>query len=215
MNPSASGGTVVPLPPKAPVKVTMDRGGAQASRQQIVAPTNDLLGGETQAVKKEDTAQLTDFFDSVAISTPTNGTTASVNSNPNPFNSFAPALNNFSPTPTIAQLPTNTLTSTNQQVQHQGQVSQSGMPPVASFPYSQVHAPQMVNQNNTGIQGQGPKGVYSNIQPPQPVAYYTQPQHVAPAYYAHQVPTAPGPPPQALQQSPSSNISQFDPFAKR
>lgn len=207
MHPSASGGTVVQLPPKAPDKFTMDRGGTQVAQQQNATPASDLLGGESQEVKKEENAQLTDFFDSVSISAPSSVNVAHRDSNP--FNSFAPVPTSTTDVmPTIAQLPINPPRSSHVQVQHQGQVSHFGSPPGASFPYQQGHAPQMFNQNNTGISGH-----------PQPGAYQPHPQHVAPSFYQHQSPAVPALPQtntqQTLQQPQSSNISQFDPFAKR
>ena len=225
MHPSASGGTVVQLPPKTPDKVTMDRGDGPVSQPQKVAPVNDLLDVASQAVKKAETAQLTDFFDSVAITPPSSGTAARLDSNP--FSTFAPVPPAVSSgtTPTIAQIPINPTVTAHIHAQHQGPVSHFGSPPGASFPYQQGHAPQMVNQNSpVGQTGQLPHGAYSNMpqQPPQqPGAYPSHPQNVAPVFHPppNQSPTLTGPshtitqPP--LQRPPSSNLSQFDPFAKR
>ena len=223
MHPSASGGTVVQLPPKAPDKVTMDRGGGPTSSRQITAQVNDLLDGVSQPARKEEVAQVTDFFDSVAISSPPSGVAARMDSNP--FNVFAPvpvAPNSFA-TPTIAQLPIHPPTSAHVPVPHQGTVAPFGLPQGPPLPYQQQgHAPLMVNQGNAGHPGQAAQGVYSNI-PPQhqpPVAYPAPPtQNVVPVFHQPptQSPTMTGPPhtqPQ-LQRPPSSNLSQFDPFAKR
>jgi hypothetical protein len=212
MHPSASGGTVVQLPPKAPNKVTMDRGGGPISQPQKGAPVNDLLDGGNQVVKTTDaTAQITDFFDSVAISSPPSGATSHIDANP--FNTFAPvpvAVSN-SATPTIAQLPMTPPASAHVQVQHQGPVTHFGSPPGAAFPYQQGHAPPpMVHQNHIGQPpGHVSQGTYANTPPP---SQYPSPSG-----------TYPGPPstyqtttvPPQSQRPPSSSLSQFDPFAKR
>ena len=226
MHPSASGGTVVQLPPKAPDKVTMDRGGRPVSQAPQIASANDLLDGVNQAAKKEDTVQLTDFFDSVVISSPSTGAAAHHDSNP--FSTFAqvPATFSSGATPTIVQLPIKPPTSAHAQVHHQGPVTPFvGSPQGASYPHQQGHASQMVNRNTIGHPGPVPHGVSSNAPPQyqQPSTYQQSPptQNVIPAFHPHsnQSPTMTGPPHPTtqppLQRPPSSNLSQFDPFAKR
>jgi hypothetical protein len=222
MHPSVSGGTVVQLPPKAPDKVTMDRGGGSVAQPPKKAPVNDLLDGGSYTVQNEPTAQLTDFFDSVTISSPPSSVGDS-----NPFNTFAqvPVPQSMNVTPTIAQLPVKPPAPT----QQHAPVTPFGSPPGTSFPYQQGYVPQMVNQNNIGHPSHVPQGVYATPPQYQPSSGYqvSPPTQQNMAFHPppmNQSPTLTGPPhtattvsPQSQQQQrPTSNtISQFDPFAKR
>jgi hypothetical protein len=88
MHPSASSGTVVPVPPKAPSNQPMERGGAPTPLQRTVAP-QDLLDGGNLHVGRDTADVLTDLLDSAAISPQPDGSGPHKNSNP--FDEFAHA----------------------------------------------------------------------------------------------------------------------------
>jgi hypothetical protein len=208
MHPSASSGTVVQLPPKAPEQLKMDRGGVPSPPQQKVVPVNDLLDGGTQPENKKVSGELTDFFDSVAISAPINGNATRPDANPfNAFTSVHPFV--AANTPTIAQLPMHATVKvpTHQVLQH-GHPNQYGNIPHVT--HQHVGYPVHNYQGNQ----QGVPNLQSGTSQPHPIqgtqAFAQPPNHsqnvsgLPQTYTQHQ-----------QQRPPASNMSQFDPMSKR
>ena len=176
MHPSASSGTVVPIPPKAPTNQTMERGAAPTSQQMPVAPQDLLDGGSN--VRRDSADVLTDFFDSAAISSQQGGSGS--NSTSNPFDAFAQTI---SP-PVAPQVPPTQIPPQGQSPitpAHQ-QNAQAG-PQLFRSPGPSIGAAQVVNQptqpmmlpNQPGSM-LGQPNAPTMTRPPQSVGFQAQQQ---------------------------------------
>jgi hypothetical protein len=173
MHPSASSGTVVPIPPKAPSNQTMERGGAPNLPQKPVAP-KDLLDGGNLNAGRDATDNLTDLLDSAAISLPPAG--SGTHNSANPFDVFgqtrspsgaqafapqgAPGNVHMPPNQTLPQGHGQISPPPQQMPQNTQAVSQPMMSPGAPFGASQGAYPSpqpLMHQNQLGaMPGQAP-----------------------------------------------------------
>lgn len=222
MHPNASNGTIVQIPPKAPEKLTIDRGGGPSQGHLPLKSHDFLQPGSQPDAAKDPTSQIVDFFDNANISSPAS-TAAAPRQDVNPFDTFAPGQGPSPPSqatfsPTIAQLPVYSAQQHNPNVTHSG--ASNGMPPHqhAQQQGQYIQRP-IASSQGLAIQpspqyvGYPGQGVNAGTIPQQHTLTGTNQGQASAHQYPNHGQTFSGP--SQPQRPPSMNVSQFDPFAKR
>lgn len=162
MHPSATSGTVVPIPPKAPSNQAMERGGAPIPPQKPVAP-QDLLDGGNVNVGRDSSDLLTDLLDNAAIS-PQPSSSGNLNG-ANPFDAFAQGRSLPAAQPLAPQVVNSQVQPTPTPPQGHRQIT----PPPQQLPQNAQAPPQLMTSPGAPF-GASP-GAYP---PPQPMIHPNQ-----------------------------------------